>query len=661
MVMGARKQAGRWAAIAALIGAVVFAVAGALPPARADEGKKKKPGLFDFETWKTPAGHQEDTARLLAPSGIDVTPAPAAAAAPLRTMRLRIYGDRDYRSTVLRWEKKARAQIERVNQIIEPVFHARFEVESVRDWDRGHVGAPFEPVLAELEALDPARDVDWVLGLVTPFRGVATSVHQIGGAHLSSRHFVLRGMDDAEEARALDKELDLLSVDERQRTYRDRRTHKELVVFLHEWAHTMGVLHDEDPGAIMNPTYDQRRARFSDFAESAIALVIERRLGQRSLPYPESADLAALYGQAPAGEGDDKERTSLAAFLRERAAGGGAAAPGGEGRLSLPAGDVAAYNRAVTALNGGHPDEAWAALGPLVRQHPDEPQLAGLACSLVAGHPGAAVARAACDVALKLAPPANVRPALDAAGAYLRAGDRAQAAPLAMAAIAAGGAGGAGGTGSVGGAGDATTWLHAARVAMAVGALSAAEIALGRAAASGDADARKLATDVELTRHRMALPGNAARWGATAEREPAYAAAYEEVARRLSAGDLTGARARLADLGAAFADSPGADQLACDLELRARRLAVAAKRCQAAIAKYAEASRALYLLGFIEAHRHQEAAAETHLKQAITFDATEPSAWIELGHLYRTTRSNQRLAELGARHQALFSRPLPRD
>ena len=39
----------------------------------------------------------------------------------------------------------------------------------------------------------------------------------------------------------------LLSADDRQRTYRDRRTHKEMVVFLHEWAHTLGVLHDEDP------------------------------------------------------------------------------------------------------------------------------------------------------------------------------------------------------------------------------------------------------------------------------------------------------------------------------------------------------------------------------------------------------------------------------
>src|SRR6185369_4001105 len=108
-----------------------------------------------------------DTARLLAPVGIDVTPAAAAAGAPLRTLRLRIYGDSDYRSTVLRWEKKARAQIDRVNQILEPVFHARFEIESVREWNRSHVGAPFDPVLAELEALDPARDVDWVLGLVT--------------------------------------------------------------------------------------------------------------------------------------------------------------------------------------------------------------------------------------------------------------------------------------------------------------------------------------------------------------------------------------------------------------------------------------------------------------------------------------------------------------
>jgi hypothetical protein len=96
-----------------------------------------------------------------------------------------------------------RAQIKRINAVVEPVFAVHFEIESVRDWDRSHAGAPLDPILTEIEALDPAREVDCVIGLVTPMRGVATSVHQVGSARLLSRHLVMRAMDDEQESRSL--------------------------------------------------------------------------------------------------------------------------------------------------------------------------------------------------------------------------------------------------------------------------------------------------------------------------------------------------------------------------------------------------------------------------------------------------------------------------
>lgn len=41
-------------------------------PAAAD---KNKPGLFDFESWKTPQGHQRDRIKQLEPGQLDLTPA----------------------------------------------------------------------------------------------------------------------------------------------------------------------------------------------------------------------------------------------------------------------------------------------------------------------------------------------------------------------------------------------------------------------------------------------------------------------------------------------------------------------------------------------------------------------------------------------------------
>jgi len=157
--------------------------------ARAD---KKKAGLFDIDWWKPPIKREHDAAQQLAPQNLNLTPG-AMPQGEARAIRLRIYADRDYRGTVIRWQSKVRAQINRVNAVIGPVFNLRFEVESLRDWDRSHMGSTLDDkVLDELAALDEARDVDLVVGLVTPLTGVATSAHSVGFAAYLSRHFVLR-------------------------------------------------------------------------------------------------------------------------------------------------------------------------------------------------------------------------------------------------------------------------------------------------------------------------------------------------------------------------------------------------------------------------------------------------------------------------------------
>ena len=315
--MAARR--GAW-----LAGAVVLvALASA---SRADD--KKKPGLWDFQTWKTPAGHERDAAKTLAPGQLDLEPLGRFEDAP-RALRLRVYADNDFRGGVLHWQTKVRAQIDRINHVIEPVFNVRFEVESLRSWDRGHAGVPLEALLSELEALDGARDVDWVLGLVTPFRGVATSIHEIGVARLSARSFVMRAMDDEEEGRALEREFSMLSEDERDKLYGDRKAHKEVVMFLHEWAHTMGALHVGEPRQIMNPVYDPKQAAFSDFEKRLIGLVLDARTRDRTQPFPESAALALFLDTAPPEEGSDRERAALSQVLRARLMGGSRPAGGG--------------------------------------------------------------------------------------------------------------------------------------------------------------------------------------------------------------------------------------------------------------------------------------------------------------------------------------------
>ena len=331
--------------------------------------EEKKPGMFDFETWKSPVTREREAAGHIAPTGLDLTPAVPHTAEP-RSIRVRVYADSDYRGLVMRWQVRLRAQIGRLNAVVGPVFNVKFEIESLHSWDRSHVGVAFDPILKELAALDPAREVDLVLGLVTPARGVVTSIHQLGEAYTPGRYMVLRGMDDEQEGLAIDRQYHLLSEDERQKLYSDRKGHKEVVLFLHEWGHSAGLLHEEERSMIMNPAYDPRQAAFSAFDKQVLALFIEKRLAFPAEALPERAELVKLFEKAPRDIGSDKDRAQLLAFLRSSQAShdrtGVVPPPPTTSTSGLSNTDVDGFNSAVAAAQAGHPDEAWKIVAPLL-------------------------------------------------------------------------------------------------------------------------------------------------------------------------------------------------------------------------------------------------------------------------------------------------------
>ena len=577
--------AARWPRAACLVGCGL-AAAGVLGADRAF-AEKNKPGLFDFEKWQTPGGREKEAAGQFLPGRFDLTPM-AGLPAEARTLRLRFYADRDYR-LLLRWQTRLRAQGKRINAVVEPVFAVRFEIESVRDWDRSHTGVPLDPILGELETLDPGREVDCVIGLVTPMRGVATSVHHIGTARLLARHFVLRAMDDEQEILALDREFKLLNINERQDLYEARKSHKEVVVFLHEWGHTLGLLHNGEPAVIMNPNYDARQAGFSAFEQRFIAQVVQNRLQHPKDQFPEGPSLESLLADAPPDEGSDKERADLLDGVRARGRYATAVSnqntpPAGTG---LTAAEVEGYNHAVKAANAGQAEQAWTDIAPIF----------------------ARLATATSPI-------------------------------------------------------DPTLYRQAAAFAVTLGALASAESLLARLEPH-DPEAGKLTANIQTQRHRLALPAAAdgEKAALPPAREVSYVAAFRAIARALDQNDVAKARAQLPTFTAAFPDTPGADVIACELDARApsaKTRALAGKRCEAALAKYPGATRALALLALMAAKDRRDAVAEKHLRRAIQLDPADPGPWCMLADLYRSTRARQRLSELESQHQALFSKPLPK-
>jgi tetratricopeptide (TPR) repeat protein len=427
-------------------------------------------------------------------------------------------------------------------------------------------------------------------------------VHQIANARYSSRCFVMRAMDDEEEGRALAGAFSMLPPAEREQLYSDRKAHKELVIFLHEWAHTLGVLHAEDETLIMNPSTDPRQAAFTDYEKRLIGIVLDRRLRQRAQPFPETADLLRLLETAPPEEGSAKERATVLQELRARAA----------------------------APRPGPPSSASPTLVVAAAPRAPAPPPGGAAASGATGAPSVAASRIADAVA------------------RLEANDVAGATPLVLEAARLAGAGPA----------DARTLVQIAEAGGAVGALTAAEGALARAGKDAPR-ARALRGDLDVARCRDALPRDVAKAGVAPDDEPRYVAAYWLALHAVESLNRAAAERRLADLAAAFPASVGRQVVACELELESKRAAVAQKHCEVAVATFDGAVRAHLDLGRIAARGRHEAEAEKQFRRALMFDPADDDGWRELGHLFRQTGSSTEHEQLAREHETLFGKPLP--
>jgi hypothetical protein len=162
--------------------------------------------------------------------------------------------------------------------------HAAYGVEldvSFVDWQRREGGGQdLRDVLGELVDVDAGVDVDWVIGLCAAPARFTTSHHDLGMATLLGKHFVVRDMNDAVEAREIARVFPDMGEADRLRLYAARKAHKELVVFLHEWAHTLGALHERGDGRLMGDAYSHEASTFSE----SEAGVIERALAIRAIP-----------------------------------------------------------------------------------------------------------------------------------------------------------------------------------------------------------------------------------------------------------------------------------------------------------------------------------------------------------------------------------------
>jgi tetratricopeptide (TPR) repeat protein len=293
----------------------------------------------------------------------------------VRPVRVRIHADPDYRATAVRWQERVRGLVADLNQFLGPTFGVRFDIESLRAWDDLPRGASAGQALELLEKHDPGTDVDWVVAFIAPLPLLSTSMHELGMARDLGAHLVLRGMTDPEEARAI-KRLDLGAA-ETDKLYAVRKWHKEITVFLHEWAHTLGAVHSSHENSVMNPTYAVQATGFSGPHMTAIDLGLGCRLSQPAVPAWRCQPLLDHLQRSQPGDWYSADRQASIDTIRKGLGSGGP--PAQDARASagpvLPPAQARVWNAAADHLDeasrqwkAGALDAAVKAMGEAERE-----------------------------------------------------------------------------------------------------------------------------------------------------------------------------------------------------------------------------------------------------------------------------------------------------
>lgn len=178
--------------------------------------------------------------------------------------RIRVYASQGYRAQRAGWESRVAEMVDSAGGVLGPAFGLRLEVVETRVWDAECNPESLQECLDELAAVDPGEGVDWVIGLISAVPHFSNRFDELGMAGLPGRHFLLRDLYAAGEREAIRASFPHMVDSKRKEIFVERQKHKRLVVFLHEWAHTMGALHTRQEDAILYPADSADAAEFSE-------------------------------------------------------------------------------------------------------------------------------------------------------------------------------------------------------------------------------------------------------------------------------------------------------------------------------------------------------------------------------------------------------------
>ena len=319
--------------------------------------------------------------------------------------RVRVYASAEYKARSKGWRQRFLDQVDSAAAVLGPGFGVRLEVVDEREWNPSCDPSDLDSCLLELIAHDPADDVDWVVALVGAQPRFTLRFDELGLAQVPGRHFLLRDLYERGEREAIAEAFADMSKAKRKEIYEQRQQHKRLVIFLHEWGHTMGALHTNRNYTILHPTYSDEMAEFSDENMRLIQASLEDRF-----PFdPAYSQLAEYVAEHDSDEWLSGERDALLAVLQSTPAQAATEhaflVTGDPDELleGVSAEDRADYEKATEQLLAYDSYAAWKTLRPLLADYPNCYAIQYFGCGLAMEIGERKAANKACNRSISLA------------------------------------------------------------------------------------------------------------------------------------------------------------------------------------------------------------------------------------------------------------------
>lgn len=589
--------------------------------------------LCSCELWYQ-RGRQQDYLKSVSPTETFEAPKAAPEVPEVRDVGIRVYADAAFRRQ-LNWKGKFELRLDRVNNVLSQ-FGIRLKVVDYWDWKRESPDNSPEQMLVELQTKEPEPppNIVWVVGLVSANQGFTSNQH-IGLANILGRHFVVRDMVDASEYDTLQRNLDLLSSAEKESAYNARKAHKEVSVFLHEWAHTLGAVHIRGDNWIMNPEYSHRLMEFCPQNQEIIRLGLKQLLSDHLDLAGWRKELLAFLRTA------DQSQWDLAAFKRMIA---DLDSPAQDVTIDRSPQDVALFNKAVELANKGKIEEAWTALELLIVRYPTDANVLSLSCHVSARRDlkadstreqcSKATARSDATryswraLAMSLLERKETEPLVDALAATRKAHLEAKDVPR-------------------------EDWLLLSELHSLAGYFTYAEQFLDRAGDGPENRERRAA--IQTARHRVGLARGVTLPGMTPDREGVYTTRVLEMFNAFTTAPsertIQNASALLKD----YPDIPGPLAAMCEVERLRNHRKQARSLCEKALKIDAEAIYAHFSLGLLDVTQNKTDAAVRHMRQAIVLDPQWKDPWTVLQRVYGALGRKDDLRKLNAEYDQQFS------